>query len=150
MDKFDEAAQKGNDIFKTFLDQIGASGTPTVNKFNEVDYYFEYKGKKIVAELKVRYDYYSEYLIEEGKLEALIQKKKETNQGGALYVNFYKDSMYIFTLGAIQKYGRKTVLNCNRTTAVYSGKKDKLVRLVPTDKASRYDLKEGRWVKYED
>ena len=127
MDKFDEAAQKGNDIFKTFLDQIGASGTPTVNKFNEVDYYFEYKGKKIVAELKVRYDYYSEYLIEEGKLEALIQKKKETNQDGALYVNFY-----------------------NRTTAVYSGKKDKLVRLVPTDKASRYDLKEGRWVKYED
>lgn len=58
--------------------------------------------------------------------------------------------MYIFTLGAIQKYGRKTVLNCNHTTAVYSGKKDKQVRLVPRDKASRYDLKEGRWVKYED
>lgn len=57
--------------------------------------------------------------------------------------------MYIFTLGTIQKYGRKTVLNCNRTTVVDTGKVDKQVRLVPTDKASRYDLKEGRWVKYE-
>lgn len=147
--KFDEAENVGRVLFKSFLDQIGASGQPTVDKYDRVDYYFTLKDKKVVAEIKVRNDYYSEYLIEESKLEALKKKKMDNNQDVALYVCFYQDSMYIFTLGTIQQYGQKKTMWLKGTTVEDSGYRWKDVRLVPTDQASRYDLKEGRWVKYE-
>ena len=55
-------------LFKSFLDQIGATSQPTKDSYDRVDYYFQIKGKKYVAEIKVRNAFYDDYLIEADKL----------------------------------------------------------------------------------
>ena len=54
MNKFEESENKGRALFKSFLDQIGATGQPTEDSYDRVDYYFQIKDKKYVAEIKVR------------------------------------------------------------------------------------------------
>ena len=63
-----ELEHKGRALFKSFLDQVGATGQPTKDSYDRVDYYFQIKGKKYVAEIKVRNAFYDDYLIEEDKL----------------------------------------------------------------------------------
>ena len=63
-----ELEHKGRALFKSFLDQVGATGQPTKDSYDRVDYYFQIKGKKYVAEIKVRNAFYDYYLIEEDKL----------------------------------------------------------------------------------
>ena len=77
MNEFQKAENKGRQLFKSFLDQIGATGQPTVDTYDRVDYYFTYKGKKAVVEIKVRNAYYSDYLIEDDKLQALLKSKAD-------------------------------------------------------------------------
>ena len=63
-----ESEHKGRALFKSFLDQVGATGQPTKDSYDRVDYYFQIKGKKYVAEIKVRNAFYDDYLIEADKL----------------------------------------------------------------------------------
>lgn len=148
MNEFQKAENKGRLLFKSFLDQIGATGQPTEDSYDRVDYYFQLKdGRKVVAEIKVRYSYYPDYMIESDKLEALQQKQKDQGLDGAIYVCFYDTSMYVFQMGIIKKYGTNTQKYCKCTTVEDNGYRWKKVVLVPTDKAIRYDLLDGKWHK---
>ena len=148
MNEFQKAENKGRLLFKSFLDQIGATGQPTEDSYDRVDYYFQLKdGRKVVAEIKVRYSYYDDWMIEADKLKALQQKRKEQGLDGAIYVCFYDNSMYIYQMKAIKDYGTTTQKYCKCTTVEDNGYRWKDVVLVPTDKAIRYDLLDGKWHK---
>ena len=89
-------------MFKSFLDQIRATGQPTKDSYDRVDYYFQIKGKKYVAEIKVRNAFYSDYLIEKDMLKALEDTKNSEGLDGAFYVFFYGNQMYLFSTKAIK------------------------------------------------
>ena len=62
MDKFYELELNGRKLLESFLIQAGATNLhPTEDKYAPVDYYFRYKGKKVVAEIKVRDSKYEGY-----------------------------------------------------------------------------------------
>lgn len=147
MNKFEESENKGRQLFKSFLDQIGATGQPTEDTYDRVDYYFQQKGKQYVAEIKVRNAYYSDYLIESDKLQALEQVKAQKGLDGAFYVCFYGNQMYLFSTSTIKKYGIRQQKYCKRTTMGMDDYILKDVVLVPTDKATRYVLLDGKWKK---
>lgn len=147
MNEFQKAENKGRQLFKSFLDQIGATGQPTEDSYDRVDYYFQIKGKKAVAEIKVRNAYYSDYLIEKDKLQALEDTKAQEGLDGAYYVCFYRNQMYIFSTNTIKQYGRPQKKYCKRTTMGMDDYVLKDVILVPTDKANRFDLVDGIWQK---
>ncbi len=99
MDKFQESENKGRTLLKSFLDQIGATDQqPTTDKFDPVDYFFTYKGKKIVAEIKcrdIKYKDYDTHLIEDSKLRALLKAKEDNGCDIAYYINFFgEDTVY--------------------------------------------------------
>ena len=65
MDKFDELELNGRKLLESFLIQVGATNLhPTEDKFAPVDYYFTYKDKKVVAEIKVRDIKYEGYMYD--------------------------------------------------------------------------------------
>ena len=147
MNEFQKAENKGRQLFKSFLDQIGATGQPTEDSYDRVDYYFQIKDKKYVAEIKVRSAFYSDYLIEKDKLQALLDTKAQEGLDGAFYVCFYKNQMYLFTTSKIIQYGSPQRKYCKRTTMGQDDYVLKDVVLVPTARATRYDLTDGKWRK---
>lgn len=147
MNEFQKSELKGREIFKTFLDQVGATGQPTEESYDTVDYYFQLKGKKFVAELKVRNEYYDDYMIEVSKLKALQQKKEDEGLDGAFYICFYGNSMYVFSTNTITKYGAITQKWCKRHTVLNDGYRQKDVILVPTEKATKFEQIDGKWQK---
>ena len=147
MNKFQESEHKGRALFKSFLDQVGATGQPTKDSYDRVDYYFQIKGKKYVAEIKVRNAFYSDYLIEADKLKALEDTKNSEGLNGAFYVCFYGNQMYLFSTKAIKQYGIPQKKYCKRTTMGIDDYILKDVLLVPTDRATRFVLVDGKWHK---
>lgn len=57
--------------------------------------------------------------------------------------------MYLYSTKTISQY---PIISkwCKRTTAVNTGYKYKLVRLVPTDKAKRLDFYDVKWHNYKN
>ena len=97
MDKFEESENKGRALLKSFLDQVGATDQqPTEGKYDPVDYYHTYNGKKVVAEIKcrnLRYKDYDTHIIEESKLKALLKAKEDNQCDFAYYINFFGDDL---------------------------------------------------------
>lgn len=147
MNEFQKAENKGRQLFKSFLDQIGATGQPTEDSYDRVDYYFQIKDKKYVAEIKVRSAFYSDYLIEKDKLQALEDTMAQEGLNGAFYVCFYGDQMYLFNTKTIKQYGSPQQKYCKRTTMGMDDYVLKDVILVPTDKATKYIIDNGKWVQ---
>lgn len=155
MNNFEINENKGRTLLKTFLDQVGATEQhESTGKYDPVDYYFSYKGKTVVAEIKVRdkkYEDYPTHLIELSKYKALIKDMKDNKLDVAYYINFFVDkdtvTTYFYSTSTIRKYAIRDNFYCNKTTAVYSGKKDKDVLLIPTDKAQIFIMKNNRWCK---
>lgn len=147
MNGFQKAEHKGRQLFQSFLDQVGATGQPTEEDYDTVDYYFQVKDKKCVAEIKVRNAYYDDYMIEVGKLQALEKKKKEQDLDGAFYICFFGNSMYVFTTSIIKQYGTVTKKWCKRHSVYYDGYRLKDVVLVPTNKATVFNKIDGIWTK---
>ena len=84
MDKFDELELNGRKLLESFLIQVGATNLyPTEDKYAPVDYYFTYKDKKVVAEIKVRdikYEGYDTHLMEVSKYKSLVKDEKDSSQ----------------------------------------------------------------------
>ena len=152
MSSFQECELKGRSWFTELLTQSGATDlAPTTDIYDKVDYYFTNKGKKIVAETKCRdlkYLNYDEHIIEETKYWSLREAKIAQNCDDAYYVNFFgEDVAIIYTINAIIKHSRKDTLWCNKTTSVYSGKKDKEVYYIPMECGQMYKKEDGIWCK---
>ena len=87
MDKFDELELNGRKLLESFLIQVGATNLyPTEDKYAPVDYYFTYKDKKVVAEIKVRdikYEGYDTHLMEVSKYKSLVKDEKDSQSDTA-------------------------------------------------------------------
>ena len=147
MNNFTILENKGREQFKSFLDKVGATDQqPTEDQYNPVDYYFTYKGQKVVAEIKVRdkgYENYPTHIIEENKLKSLLKAKEEDKCDFAYYVCFFGETAYWYNTTAILNSTVTEYLYCNATTAENNGKQDKLVRMIPTSIAKVYEKIDG-------
>nr|WP_320037835.1 hypothetical protein [uncultured Bacteroides sp.] len=98
MNEFEKAEAKSRTFLEGFLNQVGATDQRPTEHYDRVDYYFTYKGNKVVAEIKVRnikYKNYDTHLIEESKLKALLKAKKDNGCDFAYYINFFdEDTVY--------------------------------------------------------
>lgn len=149
-DEFETFEQKGRTLLKSFLDQIGATDQqPTTGKYNPVDYYFTLRGEKYVVEIKcrdIKYKDYDTHMIEDCKLKALLQAKKDDNCDYALYINFFRDDIvYLYSTTDIINKAKPEIKYCNRTTAIDSGKINKLNLMIPTSVAKVLIRKDGKW-----
>lgn len=155
MTEFELNETKGRALLKSFLDQVGATDQqPAEGTYNPVDYYFTYKGQKVVAEIKIRdkqYESYPTHLMEVSKYKALVKDTKDKELDTAYYINFFTDgetvNAYWYSTSTISKYATTDTKYCNRTTAINTGSTNKNVLLIPTDKAQRYTRINGQWSK---
>lgn len=146
---------QGRTLLKSFLDQVEAvDQVEAEGKYNPVDYYFTYKGKTAVAEIKVRdkqYEGCSTHLMELKKYKALVKDKADKNLDVAYYINFFVDetttTAYWYNVGSIKGNAKVDSYYCNRNTASYCGRTDKDVLLISTDIAKVYRLENNKWVK---
>ena len=148
MDKFDELELNGRKLLESFLIQVGATNLyPTEDKYAPVDYYFTYKDKKVVAEIKVRdikYEGYDTHLMEVSKYKSLVKDEKDSQSDTAYYINFFTDgtkvNAYWYSVSSIRNFG--TI-----DTAADNGNYYKKVIMIPSNKAQRFALVNGRWSK---
>lgn len=155
MTEFELNEIKGRKILESFLIQVGATDQhETEDTYNPVDYYFTYKDKKVVAEIKIRdkkYENYPTHLMEVSKFKALVKDRKDNNLDMAYYVNFFTDgetvNAYWYSTSTISKYATTDTKYCNRTTAIDNGKRWKKVFLIPKDKAKIFMKVNDKWIK---
>ena len=153
MDKFDELELNGRKLLESFLIQVGATNLyPTEDKYAPVDYYFTYKDKKVVAEIKVRdikYEGYDTHLMEVSKYKSLVKDEKDSQSDTAYYINFFTDgtkvNAYWYSVSSIRNFGTIDYKYCPTTTAVDNGNYYKKVIMIPSNKAQRFALVNGRW-----
>lgn len=155
MNLFRENDIYGRELLQELLNQLGATNQiETEDISNPVDYYFTLKDKNIVAEIKVRdikYENYDTHLMEVGKYNSLVKDKNDNNLDGAIYVCFFGDNIcYWYTTNTIKNTARKQNMYCNKTTAVYSGKKDKECLMIPKNKGTKFIKVNGIWSKSEN
>ena len=113
MDKFYELELNGRKLLESFLIQVGATNLhPTEDKYAPVDYYFTYKDKKVVAEIKVRkikYEGYDTHLMEVSKYKSLVKDKKDSQSDTAYYINFFTDgtkvNAYWYSTNTVRNFG---------------------------------------------
>ena len=147
MDKFDELELNGRKLLESFLIQVGATNLyPTEDKYAPVDY------KKVVAEIKVRdikYEGYDTHLMEVSKYKSLVKDKKDSQSDTAYYINFFTDgtkvNAYWYSVSSIRNFGTIDYKYCPTTTAVDNGNYYKKVIMIPSNKAQRFALVNGRW-----
>lgn len=150
MNQFEICELKGRALFKSFLDQIGATEQqPTKDKFDPADYYFTFKGEKYVVEIKCRdiqYQHYDTHLMESIKLQKLLIAKNDNHCDVALYVNFFgNDTAYLYNATDIINSAEQENIYCNKTTAINTGKIKKSTLMIPTSVARILIRKDGKW-----
>lgn len=148
MNPYQHSEAKGRQLLAGFFQQKNITTYSfTTGQYDTVDGYVQYKNKNIVFEIKVRdqkYLDYSDLIIEEVKYQNLLKAAKD--QDTFRYYNFIGDYLYIFKPSAF-KNARTGELRCNKTTAEYNGKVDKLVRYLDKTKATVYKKENGKWIK---
>lgn len=145
MNNFQKNEQKGRAKFETFLTSIGITEYHfTEDEFNPVDCYFNQKGNRYIAEIKVRNRCYSTLFMEKGKLASMLQLIKEGKASKGFYVNFIGDKVYMFSLDKIRNFIQQKKLNGEqpfisrllpKTTSGSTEKVWKLVIELPLDLA---------------
>lgn len=149
MNKFQEKEKVGRQLLASFYKDKDIDYSFTTDTFDAVDGYYQYKNKKGVFEIKVRDQKYLDYpdlIVEEVKYQNLLKAAKEQKCDTIRYYNFIGDYLYIFKPSAF-KNARTGELRCNKTTAEYNGKVDKLVRYLDKTKATVYKKENGKWIK---
>ena len=103
--------------------------------------------KKAVGEIKTRakkYQGYYTHLIEMRKLLALEDAYKRYHLQYGFYFNFFgEDTLYIYTIQDIRKYGWNSSGSYNHTTAAPSEKVEKQMVHIPTRYATKFSLVDG-------
>ena len=154
MNNFELNELNGRTLLENFLNQIGATDQrETTDKYDPVDYYYTFKGKTVVGEIKCRdaqYENFPTHMMEMKKFQALIKDKQDKQLDAAYYINFFgNDTVYFYSETTIRKYATQERFYCNRTTAINTGKTLKPVLLIPTGKAIIYKCNEdGIWYRY--
>ena len=126
MSAFTEAENIGREKFKSWLETINATDVYfTEEEYCAVDCTFKHNDISYVAEIKVRAEKYKDYpthMLEKMKLDGMQAYKEINDIDALLYCCFFGDYLYVYQLG--DKYESESC-RLARTTAIYSGHKDK-------------------------
>ena len=155
MDEFDKAEQSGRALFKTILDQCQITDyRESTEKYDTLDLYATLKGKSTGIEIKKRdkqFEHYPTYMMEVYKYKALAERVNSGELDQIYYVNFFgNDTVYIFSLLKIAqgiKDGTVQVTStyANKTTAVFQGKTEKRILLIPKEYAAKLVRIDNKW-----
>ena len=92
-----------------------------------------------LAEFKHRAKKYDTMMMEDKKVRSIFQifKANPDKYIGVVYINTFDDGTALVwrITNEFLRTVEKKVMSCPRTTSGYKGRKDKLVYLLPTDKA---------------
>lgn len=155
MDKFDEAEQTGRALFITILQQLQISDyKESTEKYDTLDMYCTINQRSIGVEIKKRnkkFEHYPTYMMEVYKFKALCQRLKSGELEKIYYVNFFgEDTVYIFPLQKIAEGIKKGLVQVtstytNKTTAVFNGKVEKRILLIPKELATKLVRIGDKW-----
>lgn len=117
--------REGRLLLSSFLEKYAKQIDYTEDRYNPVDVFFTFQdNKKAVGEIKVRdkkYQGYYTHLIELRKLLALEEACKKQHLDWGFYFNFFgNDTLYIYNIRDIRKYGYNSSGSYNLTTAAPS------------------------------
>ena len=152
MDKFQIDEQEGRGLLCSFLQKYAKKIDFTQDKYCPVDVFFTFQdNRKAVGEIKVRakkYQGYYTHLIELRKLMALEDACSQQHLDYGFYFIFFgNDTLYIYNIRDIRRYGYHSSGTYNQTTAVASEKVLKQMVEIPTRYATKFILKEDKWYK---
>ena len=78
-----------------------------------------------------------------------MKDKKNSQSDTAYYINFFTDgtkvNAYWYSVSSIRNFGTIDYKYCPTTTAVDNGNYYKKVIMIPSNKAQRFALVNGRW-----
>ena len=155
MDKFKETEIIGREYCIDWLKEIGATDIKfTEDRYDVVDVCFNYAGKSIAAEIKVRDEKYRKYTTHFMELSKYINVTNyvDTNdKDGALYMNFFGENwLYIYKVNQINTNFIKN-WDLVRTTAEDRGTRMKEIIEIPTNIAQVYHRlnKESKWKRVQ-
>ena len=90
-----------------------------------------------------------ESIMEVSKYKSLVKDKKDSQSDTAYYINFFTDgtkvNAYWYSVSSIRNFGTIDYKYCPTTTAVDNGNYYKKVIMIPSNKAQRFALVNGRW-----
>lgn len=148
MSAFTEAEDIGRTKFKSWLEAIGANDWCfTEDLYCAVDSEFTYKDVRFAAEIKVRAEKYKDYdthMLERMKLNGMQTYKEINDIDALLYCCFFGDYLYVYQLG--DKYESESC-RLARTTAIYSGHRDKEIIWLQSSTATIFKLENNLWTK---
>lgn len=155
MDEFEKAEQSGRALFIEILQQLQITDyRESAEKYDTLDVYCTIKEHSTGVEIKKRdkqFEHYPTYMMEVYKFNALWQRLKDKEFEQIYYVNFFgEDTVYIFNLQKIAegiKQGKVIVTStyANRTTAVFQGKTEKRILLIPKEYAAKLVRIDNKW-----
>lgn len=150
MNNFEKTELIGRKKFESILKQAQIKDYHfTEDEYDSVDCYYSKADKTTEVEIKVRSQLWDTLFMEVSKYKRMKQIIKDGEADKGLYVNFIGNRCYIFPLSKItSKNGCTTsYVYSNRTTAVNTGKKQKLMIEIPVKLATVFEYKEDRWAK---
>lgn len=155
MDKFDKAEQTGRALFTTILQQLQVSDyKEATEKYDTLDMYATIKEHSSGIEIKkrdIQFEHYPTYMMEAYKFLELWKRYKSGELDQIYYVNFFgEDTVYIFPLRKIAEGIKKgnvivTSTYANKTTAVFQGKTEKRILLIPKEYAAKLVRIDNKW-----
>lgn len=157
MNPFDKLESEGRQLFQELLLQRNiTTGKPSENPYDCYDYSYQHNNRNIAVEIKKRdqkYLNYDTHFMEVSKFNSLIELLDNKQYDQIIYANFFGENIaYLYNLNAI----RKAILNnkiiireiaCNKTTAIYQGKKLKKIIEIPLTLGVRFEKSEGKWIR---
>lgn len=116
--KTEEAEAIGRTKLTSYLQQMGFDKIEK-NKyfFGRSDVYGEKNGKRYIFEIKVRDKIYNDWIIEDGKMEALKIQKYDNNIDGVFYATFYDNNLYLYDVDSTP-YSSSTIHAYNTTMGI--------------------------------
>lgn len=111
-----------------------------------MDCTFKYNNISYAVEIKVRDEKYKDYpthMLEQGKLNGMIDYKNTNGLDVMMYANFFGDYLYLYRLD--NKYDTES-LRLVRTTAENNGYRNKEIIWLDVSNAVKYHKEESKWI----
>lgn len=147
MSNFQKTEDIGREKFQSWLEAIKATDIVyTEDKYCAVDCTFKYNNTSYAVEIKVRdvkYKDYPTHMLEQGKLNGMIDYKNTNGLDVMMYANFFGDYLYLYRLD--NKYDTES-LRLVRTTAEDNGYRSKEIIWLDASNAVKYHKEESKWI----
>lgn len=149
MTEYQQAFNKAEVKEREVLDKVFANRGITDYEYTPAgtsirhDFIFRTDGKEMIGDIKcrnIKSTAYADTLVDYSKIEYLVNTAAANGQVPFLFVHFTDNVVCVWDLEKELPKIRKEVKYCNRTTAVSSGKKDKVVAMINIKNAYKLSI----------